>query len=646
MLETIYAIGKEVSQGRDEWQDIIEPPKTDAKDEDRKLWVLKINLDLDDKVVLAGKENLEAYDSEFVKLKALRSLKVLGGNNKAFYTSVDSGKLDLLAKTLFGKPDGTGVYPDHGEFLETIKKDAPELVWEPLGQVLARIPELREQFFDIFGESDAAGGEKVKCSLKKINEAFQLPRNERIVLVYAGITCRELGLEAVHLGHISGFERFIEKKFFGSKSAPAATSSNPILKLCYATGEMLPDVKEAEFSGRYNINKYFQNTTLNYVSDFDKNKLGQNYQVSEEAIKNLDRGADYLLKQMTCEIADIRHVIIPQFFNQDTFNIKLLNPIGRNVELLFKFQKLATVENFLDNFADIDDIYWISFLGIDSDGNYFKAGNLIKDVPSFHFNAISNAFKEAERLFAPWLGGSKTSLNFYSIYKAIPIRKDKVKVNHALKLFAAVLEQRKVENAHIFRHFCELILCHWFGRTRSYTNITPTDKFDFAAKDAVFTYHAFLKVLENLDLLKEKQFIMETENMPKQNPAERVDLFFATMGYTLEQRALFYLGRVLSKVAYEQTGVRKHKKNALDKLNYNGMDKQAIFRFANELFEAGRHYDITEYIKWDWGRFSELFDYNDWKMGSQEALFFILTGYTFGIRPDKKQDETNQSANN
>jgi len=84
----------------------------------------------------------------------------------------------------------------------------------------------------------------------------------------------------------------------------------------------------------------------------------------------------------------------------------------------------------------------------------------------------------------------------------------------------------------------------------------------------------------------------------------------------------------------------------LDKLNYNGMDKQSIYRFANELFESSRHYDITKRIEWDWGRFSRTFNMNDWNMDSQEALFYILSGYAYGIQAKSNKEENNNDHQN
>ena len=236
-------------------------------------------------------------------------------------------------------------------------------------------------------------------------------------------------------------------------------------------------------------------------------------------------------------------------------------------------------------------------------------------------------------------------LNFGSLYNMIPVRKDKEKVNKALLLFSSILEQKKIDASILFKHFQEIILCHWFARYKGYANQKRYERhkagemFDFKAKDAVFSYLALFLSLQKLQLLQNKLFDMEMEKMEtKPRLSEGVEAFLDGMTFNQQQRALFYLGRVLNRVVYEQSGVKKHKKNALDKLNYNGMDKQSIFRFANELFESARHHDISDFVKKDWGKFAENFDLNSWKMDGQEALFFILTGYTYGIKTTEKTE--------
>jgi CRISPR-associated protein Csh1 len=107
------------------------------------------------------------------------------------------------------------------------------------------------------------------------------------------------------------------------------------------------------------------------------------------------------------------------------------------------------------------------------------------------------------------------------------------------------------------------------------------------------------------------------------------------MNFISYQKALFYLGRMLSSVAYIQ---KDKKRTVLDKLNFNGMDKTDILRLRNALIEKAKQYDEVDKVIFNDARFNENFNFNNWldennkTVNPSEALFFILTGYSFGIK--------------
>jgi len=638
MLKTLYQIGKEISEGRDPWEDILVPPKLSNKDREKRLYVLPLVFDLDKgEMTPPQKTDLRFFSQDNTRfLKEIRSLKIQGGNNKSIYVAADAGKLEQLSKTLFGKPSRNGSYPDHGEFIEALDKEAPELVDSQLYRILKKIPQCRTSFLNHFTN------DKGKLSIKEVEEAFGFSNQDKIVLVFATVNSEDSGLNKVPLGDLEGYEEFIQRKFFSEK--PKATEKTT--KLCYATGEVLDDIQEAEFAGRYNINKFFVKTTQNYATGFDGKKYAQNYQLSAEVESYLNRGSQHLLDHCITDIAGIRHVIIPEFFRGEKMRIRDLSSLKKRSDLLFLPQEWGAILTYLEMNADVEGLYWLNFVAIDSDGNYFKVGNQIKDVSKLHLVNVFEAVKNSGQLLKPWLGG-KYGFNLYSVYKSIPVRKDKENVNAAFLIPKSLLEQRPIEPRSLFRHFKELILCHWFERYRAYANITPSDRdyFAFSVRDAVFQYLAFLEVLHELNLI---EFSHKNPELMKEETSigQDIEAFLDRMRYTEDQRALFHLGRVLNRVVYTQSVEKGHKKNALDKLNYNGMDKQSIYRFANELFESSRHYDITKRIEWDWGRFSRTFNMNDWNMDSQEALFYILSGYAYGIQAKSNKEENNNDHQN
>ena len=94
-------------------------------------------------------------------------------------------------------------------------------------------------------------------------------------------------------------------------------------------------------------------------------------------------------------------------------------------------------------------MYWVTFQGYQTDGNYFKTTNLIKSVSKHHLNKLIIAFKKLhnewknQKDFA-WdeITARTQGFNLRSIYHIIPVRKDLLK-NQALIFFKSLLKTGK-----------------------------------------------------------------------------------------------------------------------------------------------------------------------------------------------------------
>ena len=116
---------------------------------------------------------------------------------------------------------------------------------------------------------------------------------------------------------------------------------------------------------------------------------------------------------------------------------------------------------------------------------------------------------------------------------------------------------------------------------------------------------------------------------------ERTERFFARMDYDDNQKAMFYLGRVLSSVAYAQMQKEHSSKPILNKLNFNGIGLKEIERLRLDLTEKTQQYRIHGFTEPLFERFNHYFKHNEWNMPPQEALFFLLSGYSFSVSSKK-----------
>ena len=121
--------------------------------------------------------------------------------------------------------------------------------------------------------------------------------------------------------------------------------------------------------------------------------------------------------------------------------------------------------------------------------------------------------------------------------------------------------------------------------------------------------------------------------------------FFERMGYSDDQRAMFYLGRILASVGFAQAEKDHKSKPILGKLNYNGIDSNDIQRLRKDLFEKCRQYttpkkNVLGFNEMNFSKFTDLFLQKGWdkRMKPEESLFYLLSGYSFRTPKEAVED--------
>ena len=114
MLQTQIRIGKQLSQGRGDWDDILDAPKIEMEVKGK---VVPLIFNLDEQRVDFG--SLLEYDPDESPGRYF-NIKIQGGNNKAVYTCVEWKKLEQLRKAFFGIVDKKGTEPDRGQFADAL----------------------------------------------------------------------------------------------------------------------------------------------------------------------------------------------------------------------------------------------------------------------------------------------------------------------------------------------------------------------------------------------------------------------------------------------------------------------------------------------------------------------------------------------
>jgi CRISPR-associated protein Csh1 len=638
MINTLLKYGEQLSQNLNQWSDVIDIPKIDSKKENL---VIKLIFNVDEHTI--GLDLSGVYQEKSPKVH--RNVKTKDRNGKATYVCSELDDLLKIEKTFFGKIDNKGNAPLQGEFKERIDKVYPQLKSKDLYKTFDLIFKLRSKFYEEkWNEIETTNKNYLGDNYKKTNS--------KIVLIYACIMAKDLGyIEPKPLYEIDGFDTYIELDRF---TKPKSDEN----KISYATGESIQNVIETTFPNRHSLNYMFVKETLNYASQFKESNFQKNYQVNADEQLFLERASQSLLERRRVNIANITHCVIPQFLNNQEVDYEVVfEQAFRKSELLFGETEF---ENSLTSIEDSNSnggFYWVNYLAYKSDGNSFKTINLIKDVSKLHLDKAIEKFKNTDNKYKKlasivdweavmtYFKGKEKKIapfNLAAIYYLIPQRKDKENKNEALLLFKNILENRNIDKNHIFEHFTNLILCHRFGRYEAFTNVKrySDENFDFAVRDSVFKYLAIFDTLRQLNLLNNMEQINENdaelisidESDSISDYQQKIDDFFTVMRYEPYQKALFFLGRMLSSVAYIQ---KDKKKTVLDKLNFNGMSKNDIQRLRIALIEKAKQYKEIDRVIFNDARFNDYFDFNQWNTNPHESLFFILTGYSFGINTKK-----------
>ena len=357
MLDTLIKIGKWQASKMKPIERVLYKPKLNDK---KTYYVLNLVFDLDEHRIYTEIHKKFDIDKDPVDFLLL---KTLPGNNKAIYASVEKRKIDKLIKSFFGKIDIAPLNNViHGElYIKAKEIDTNDNFLE----LLDEITKLKDVLIDIIANEKGDS----KLEVKKLINNVSLNKGEDIAAIISVIKSEKYGfINPSPISKIEGYVKFVTDNFLSED-----TQENNVGKLCYASGEIKNDVDELKLETRYSLNKMFVTETKNYASSFDKKNFTKNYQISKINQTYLDIASTHLLNNYKISIAGIPHVMIPAFLTNTKIDFDFaLDKINRQSDYLFSYNAIKKIETDITDEIN-DEIYWLNFLSIDSDGNYFKS---------------------------------------------------------------------------------------------------------------------------------------------------------------------------------------------------------------------------------------------------------------------------------
>lgn len=501
--------------------------------------------------------------------------------------------------------------------------------------------------------------------------------NSPIVLIYAAISWEEKGWDATPLARIDNFKQLYELSRAGKASSKKQENN-----LCFFSNEVQEDANAPNSTNRYNLNKVFVTTTFNYASNFDKNAFDDGFSLGSKAFDNLEAGSEFLLQNggaLNEYIAGITHVVIPSIpggISEDTYTDRFVETIKGINYSLFHPVGLKELTEELKELEDTNNqLFGLTYLAFDSDGNSTKIISTIREVSNFQFTKIIRDLKYVNLVFRSWLGSEKVVINLFTLFTQLPIP-PKAKKNIGLALITNILEGRKVDDKILFHHFCEVMNCHRYDRYGAYDYPKKFGDGDVIWRyvKTVVYYSALRLMLFRLGQLRDPHFsssptTLETINQflqpePLHRMENDIQQYFDRLGYTSRQQALFHLGRALSSVGYAQDK-KENSRTIMNSLDFNGMNRRKIENLATNILGKASLYRMKDdngnnkkaslldaVTSFQMKLFFENLDSPNWEqiitlpdgteeppVGEKEAVFFIMAGYTYGAKKTSPEPE-------
>lgn len=380
--------------------------------------------------------------------------------------------------------------------------------------------------------------------------------------------------------------------------------------------------------------KLYTTNQIIFANNLDKNNYFKNMQMCKSCMFKYLAGENYMQNKLRVKLSNFDVYIIPQFVYGEPLNEMELNKVTDKVVKSFNTVKSFSgiekmredIINILD-FKDSDGYFLLNFMFYKSSQASTKVQAFIKDVNPSIFERLAEASINTYEDMKGILGSNlKEQVNLTTVYYMNPVRLkkgDSTQYRDVLQSYDSILTGRKLNVRNIIGNIIECIRIIWFGKD-SY-NIAPKDN---NLEFYILRANMYIKFLEYMGTLKGGSgLVLESRNIKKE-----LKDFIENMGYDEEQTAMFLLGSLIGEIGniqYKRT--EGGNKPILNKLNFNGIDKNKIIRLTKDVFNKLNQEKIRHFNEITFFEMKKLIDKNieNWSLNKDENLFYILSGYSF-----------------
>lgn len=462
-----------------------------------------------------------------------------------------------------------------------------------------------------------------------------------------GINPNEIGLYTIFIDGVplSNFKEYKEAVVESKKpKTKGKKGGKGVCSICGTDENVSSDMANTKI-------KYYTTNQVIFASELSRNNYYKNMQMCLDCMFKYLAGENYVINKLKTRLAAFDLYIIPQFIygqplteeDLDIATSRIINSFNtvKSYEGLENLRK--EIKGSID-LRDEDSYFLLNFMFFKSSQKATKIQRLIKDVQPSIFEEIRIASNKSREDFQNILGKKfGRAITLTTVYYMNPIRireGEATQYRDVLETYDAILTRKKLNKKHLIKNLIECIKIIKFDKG-SY-NINPSEEI---LEFYVMRANMYIKFLEYMDCLEEGRGLDVSQLKVK----DYIKNYIEKMGYNEQETAMFLLGYLIGEIGnvqYRKT--EEGTKPILNKLNFNGLDRQKIIRLTKDVFDKLNQEKIRQYNEVTFFELKRLLDLNidNWKLNKDESLFYVLSGYSYATTIPmlrEKEDISNDS---
>lgn len=400
---------------------------------------------------------------------------------------------------------------------------------------------------------------------------------------------------------------------------------------------------------RFKLLKFYITDKPGFASQLYNKGFLCNYALCKECYQALLAGERFVENELRTRLGQSNVYLIPTFQTPEAYpDVETIEEwaqyLTARLAAAETLEKWHAFQQELERYRRYEDqkaLFVLNFLFATKKQAAVKVDKLVAEVPPSRLDRLDEV-RNFVRNWASKILGADTKgewdLGLGKLFYLLPIRQGNRRPQEKpyLELLETLLVGRPLTLGMLIPQFLETACVHRFERYEVYVHERPDDP-ERALVLHLLQTQLFLYYLRELGQLWElekeggekKAMAEEMGEVEKTLMDERLRSWLDGLEVKGAQRGLFLLGVLIGKIGSLREQ-RESGKPILNKVHFQGMDRDKIMRLTNEVYEKLRQYKIAEYNEGLYAAMKAQLDSSLNELGSpQENVYWVLSGYAY-----------------